>query len=253
MIHGAVTWAGSFALDRQGEALTPNRSMPYLPEEPMAIVPSISSRADSPGDARHPTVSIVSVNYNGGRYLERFLESVLAIDYPSPCYGVVLVDNASTDGSTSLVRARFPRVHLVEAGSNLGFAGGCNLGMRAAASDYVALVNNDTVVEPAWLRELVDVAESDAHIGLVGSKLLFLTPFLDLRLEVLPEGLEASSGVPALELLEARTLGCDYDKLLIPAVTSGRATTASEPSTRWRVPRAWPSPSPRQIPRPASC
>ena len=97
----------------------------------------------------------------------------------------------------------------------MGFAGGCNLGIQAAASEYVALVNNDTMVEPGWLRELVEVAESDPRIGLVGSKLLFLTPFLDLGLEVLPEGSEAPSSVPALDLLEARALGCDYDKLII--------------------------------------
>ena len=215
MIHRAVAWADSSGRASRREALTADRGMLYLPDEPMAIVPSVSSRVDSPGDARHPTVSIVTVNYNGRRYLERFLESVLAIDYPRLRYGVVLVDNASTDGSAPLVRARFPGVRVVDAGGNLGFAGGCNLGIRAAASDYVALVNNDTVVEAGWLRELVDVAESDPHIGLVGSKLLFLTPFLDLGLEMLPDGVEPPGGAAALELLEARAIGCDYDKLII--------------------------------------
>jgi GT2 family glycosyltransferase len=167
-----------------------------------------------PGDGRHPTVSIVSVNYNGGRYLERFLQSVLAIDYPPSCYRVVLVDNASTDGSAALVRGTFPQVHLLQTGTNLGFAGGCNLGMRATASDYVVLVNNDTVVESHWLRALVEVAESDPRVGLVGSKLLFLTPFLDVALDAaLPDG----PGDAALVLHEARVAGCDYDKLFFRA------------------------------------
>lgn len=169
-----------------------------------------------PGDGRHPTVSVVSVNYNGRRYLKRFLQSVLALDYPPACCRVAVVDNASTDGSVELLRGQFPQVCLVEAGSNLGFAGGCNLGIRATASDYVALVNNDTVVEPNWLRTLVEVAESDPRVGLVGSKILFLTPFLDVGLETLVAGSSVSEA-PALLLHEARVVGCDYDKLVIRA------------------------------------
>jgi GT2 family glycosyltransferase len=161
----------------------------------------------------------VTVNYNGRRYLERFLQSVLALDYPAACYRVAVVDNASTDGSVELLRGQFPQVCLVEAGSNLGFAGGCNLGIRATAGDYVALVNNDTVVEPNWLRPLVEVAESDSRVGLVGSKILFLTPFLDVGLETLVAGVAESSvsGAPALLLHDARVVGCDYDKLVVRA------------------------------------
>ena len=181
--------------------------------------PGVSPPVDPPGDGAHPTVSVVSLNYNGRRYLERFLRSVLALAYPPPCYRVVIVDNASTDGSVELVRERFPQVRIVEAGRNLGFAGGCNLGIRATRSDYVALVNNDTVVERDWLRSLVEVAESDPRIGLVGSKLLFLTPFLDLGLEALAGGRVGPSvpGAPALVLHEARVAGCDYDKLMFRA------------------------------------
>ena len=177
------------------------------------------SRVDPAGDGRRPTVSVVSVNYNGRMYLERFLRSVLALDYPPSRYRVVLVDNASTDGSVELVRERFPQVRLVEASSNLGFAGGCNLGIRATTSDYVALVNNDTAVEPSWLRSLVEVAESDPRIGMVGSKILFLTPFLDVGLEALVDGPDASSGLgaPAVVLQEAQVVGCDYDKLIFRA------------------------------------
>ena len=171
------------------------------------------------GDGRHPTVSIVSVNFNGRRYLEDFLQSVLAIDYPPSCYRLVLVDNASTDGSAAFVRDTFPQVHLLQPGTNLGFAGGCNLGIRATTSDYVVLVNNDTVVESGWLRALVQVAESDPRVGLVGSKLLFLTRFLDVALDALvpdaavPDG----PGGAALMLHEARVVDCDYDKLIFRA------------------------------------
>src|SRR5215467_10835515 len=62
--------------------------------EPMDDV-RVSSAVDAPGGGRLPTVSVVTVNYNGRRYLERFLESLFAIEYPSQCYQVVFVDNAS--------------------------------------------------------------------------------------------------------------------------------------------------------------
>jgi GT2 family glycosyltransferase len=172
------------------------------------------------GDGYNPTVSIVSVNYNGRKYLDSFLRSLLAIDYPPACYRVVLVDNASTDYSMDLVRSRFPAVRIVQSAENLGFAGGCNLGIRMSKSDYVALVNNDTVVDRMWLRSLVEVAESDRRIGLVGSKMLFLTPFLDLGLEAVtadpePGGLTARGG--AVLLHEVRVVGCDYDKVVFRA------------------------------------
>jgi GT2 family glycosyltransferase len=181
-----------------------------------SAAPSGLASPNPPGDGRHPTVSIVSVNFNGRRYLERFLRSLLAIDYPPSCYRLVLVDNASTDGSAAFVRETFPNVHVLQTGTNLGFAGGCNLGIRTTRSDYVVLVNNDTVVESQWLRALVEVAESDPQVGLVGSKLVFLTRFLDVALDTdaaVPNGPRGA----ALMLHEARMTGCDYDKLIFHA------------------------------------
>src|SRR5207249_1617174 len=99
------------------------------------------------------------------------------------------------------------------------------------------LVNNDTVVESGWLRGLVDVAESDPRAGLVGSKLLFLTPFLDVALDTLP--LDAGvpngpEGATALMLHDARVVGCDYDKLMIRA---GSADVSGRNLPRARGPR----------------
>src|SRR5262249_1484405 len=146
-----------------------------------------------------------------------------------------------------LVQDTFPDVRIVRAGENLGFAGGCNLGIRASRSDYVALVNNDTVVEPSWLRHLVEVAESDSRIGLVGSKMLFLTPFLDLGLEAASTdaGPSIAPGAAALHLHEVRVLGCDYDKLIfragrisMGADDEGRPVHALASSARLAVPVA---------------
>jgi hypothetical protein len=116
-------------------------------------------------------VSVIIVNLNGKRYLERCLSTVLAQRYPS--FEVVLVDNGSTDGSVALVRERFPEVRVIENGANLGFAAANNIGIRATESPYVATLNNDTWVEPDWLETLVEVMESDPRIGICASKMLF--------------------------------------------------------------------------------
>jgi len=116
-------------------------------------------------------VSVVIVNLNGERYLERCLSTVLAQRYPN--FEVVLVDNGSTDGSVALVRERFPEVRVIENGTNLGFAKANNVGIRASDGAYVATLNNDTWVEPDWLETLVEVMESDPQIGICASKMLF--------------------------------------------------------------------------------
>jgi hypothetical protein len=116
-------------------------------------------------------VSIIILNFNGRHYLERCLTSVLAQTYPN--FEVLLVDNGSTDGSIELVREQFPAVRLIEAGENLGFAKGNNVGILATDTPLVATLNNDTWVEPDWLTQLVRVMETDARIGTCASKMVF--------------------------------------------------------------------------------
>lgn len=116
-------------------------------------------------------VTIIIVNFNGQRYLERCLTSALALTYPS--FEVILVDNGSSDGSVALVREKFPSVQVIEAGQNLGFAKGNNVGIQATDAPLVATLNNDTWVEPDWLSQLVEVMESDPNIGTCASKMLF--------------------------------------------------------------------------------
>lgn len=119
---------------------------------------------------RPPRVWIVLLNWNGWRDTLRCLKSLQALDYPN--YHIVLVDNGSQDESIRELRRAHPKLHLIEAGRNLGFGGGNNLGMRAALearADYVWLLNTDTVVDPSALTELVSTAESAPDIGAVGS------------------------------------------------------------------------------------
>jgi GT2 family glycosyltransferase len=114
--------------------------------------------------------SIIIVNYNGKKFLSDCLSSVLNQSYKN--YEVILVDNASVDGSVNFVKKNFPSVKIIQSKRNLGFAGGNNLGIKASKGDYIVLLNFDTIVKPNWLEELIKAAESNSQVGIVGSKLL---------------------------------------------------------------------------------
>lgn len=107
-------------------------------------------------------VSFVIVNYNGARWLERCLASLFAQRDAS--FEVILVDNASTDGSGGWAAEHFPRVRLVSSETNVGFAAGTNLGIRAAQGEAIATLNTDTYVESDYLAQL-SAPLSDARVG----------------------------------------------------------------------------------------
>ncbi len=127
-------------------------------------------------DDSRPLCSIILVNYNGRHLLDACLNALFLQSGPS--FEVILVDNDSSDGSVGYVRERFPKARLVEAGRNLGFAGGNNLGVEKARGQLIALLNNDTVVEPAWLAGLVSASEPD-DVAIVSS--LVLTEGIPVR------------------------------------------------------------------------
>jgi hypothetical protein len=86
---------------------------------------------------------------------------------------VILVDNASTDGSVDYIRERFPNVEMLVNPENLGVAGGRNCGFRKAVqcrSNYILSLDNDAYINPSLIEELVTVAESDIRIGILGPK-----------------------------------------------------------------------------------
>ena len=124
-------------------------------------------------ESEPPLVSAVVVNWNGADYLETCLASLFAQTWPH--LEIIVVDNGSSDGSLALLHARYhARVTLIESPVNLGFAGGNNVGIRAAKGAYVALLNNDAVAHPDWIRALVEAAEADPRIGMCASKVLVL-------------------------------------------------------------------------------
>lgn len=113
--------------------------------------------------------SVIVLAWNGTNHLEACLESLLAQDETG--FELIVVDNGSTDGSADLVAERFPAARLLRNEQNLGFAGGCNVGLRAAQGEVLVLLNQDMVVEPGWLAALVK-ALTDEEVGIVGAKLL---------------------------------------------------------------------------------
>ncbi len=118
---------------------------------------------------QYPLVCVIVLNYNGRRHLAYCLPSLLATEYPS--MHLLLVDNASQDGSTAWVREHFPQVEIIESAVNRGWAVGNNLGIaraRELGARYAALVNNDVRVHPAWLKAAVQAAEANRRIGIVG-------------------------------------------------------------------------------------
>jgi GT2 family glycosyltransferase len=82
------------------------------------------------------------------------------------------VDNASEDGSQAFVKEHYPEVRLIELAENRGFAGACNIGMAAAQADIVALLNNDTEVEPGWAAALVAGFEQFPDAGMIASRMM---------------------------------------------------------------------------------
>jgi len=115
-------------------------------------------------------VSVVILNWNGWRDTLDCLTSLQALDYEDR--DIVVVDNASTNDSVQRIQESFPAIKVIQTHQNLGFAGGCNAGIRHAfANDaqYVWLLNNDTKVDCGALRTMVELAETDPRIGAVGS------------------------------------------------------------------------------------
>ena len=119
-----------------------------------------------------PLVSVIILNYNCRRYIERCLAAVRAISYPN--LEVIVVDNASSDGSADLVGQKYPFVQLLRNSENLGFAAGNNVGISKAKGDYVFLLNPDTEVDPMCVKWLVEVMSQNPEIGVCGAKILTL-------------------------------------------------------------------------------
>lgn len=115
-------------------------------------------------------VSVVVVNYRGAEDTIACLDGMRDLDYPE--LEVIVVDNASGDGSAESIAARFPDAKVLALEENTGFAGGCNHGAHQASGQYIAFLNNDARPDPRWLRTAVDTLHADTSIACVASKVL---------------------------------------------------------------------------------
>lgn len=121
-----------------------------------------------------PNVTAVVVNWNGVDCIGPCLETLLASDYDN--LSVIVVDNASTDGSPELVRGRFPGVRLIETGVNDGYAAGANVGLAAAAddeADFAFVLNNDVEFDRGCVSALVRAAVERGDAGLLGPMIYY--------------------------------------------------------------------------------
>lgn len=119
---------------------------------------------------KSPFVSVIVLNYNGIEYIANCLDSILKNNYEN--FELIVVDNASTDGSLKTAQERFgsnPKIRIIASPTNLGFSGGNNLGFEQSKGEYVVFVNNDTTVPSDWLAPLVEAMENDPAIGIAQS------------------------------------------------------------------------------------
>jgi GT2 family glycosyltransferase len=133
-----------------------------------------TTMSSPPTTSADPLVAIVLLNWNGKTVTLDCLASLRAIHYER--MRIVLVDNGSTDGSVEVIRRDYPEVELLEMGTNLGFARGANIGMRYAldhGADMLLLLNNDTVVDPDFLRYMVEALKTNPSLGLVAPKIYY--------------------------------------------------------------------------------
>ena len=161
---------------------------------------------------------MIVVCTNELRHLVRCLPSLLVQDHPS--YEIIVVDNASSDGSNEYVRSlqtEHPQLRLITNEENLGYAGANNVGFADTAADVVVVLNPDTEAEPDWLSELTRVFDN-AEIGLATSKIVMMNDRNRLN--------ACGNDMSVLSLVVCRGLGrpaTEFDELTDVAAVSGAA------------------------------
>jgi hypothetical protein len=120
------------------------------------------------------TTAIVLLNWNSGDMTAECIRSLLKMNAKD--YAIIVVDNGSKDGSAAYLREQFPEITVLAQDHNLGFAAGCNVGMKLALEwgvEFVLPLNNDTVVDPDFLAELQRTAHEHPQAGMISPKIYF--------------------------------------------------------------------------------
>jgi len=170
-----------------------------------------------------PRLSIIIVSYNSQRDIDVALQ---ALTQPAPLvsHDILVIDNASTDGTPAALRARWPSVRVIEAGANLGFAKANNRGIRETSSELVLLLNPDTRVPPGAVDRLVALRDERPDVAIVGPRTVdgrgraelsfgtMMAPLTELRQKVLVRGNDV--GLPvitaAVDRMTKRTREVDW-------------------------------------------
>jgi len=118
-----------------------------------------------------PEISIVIVNWNTRKLLKNCLQSIASVK-TSRDSEIIIVDNGSNDGSSEMCRKVFPKVRLIENGSNLGFGQANNQGILSSKAELVLLLNSDTIVLPNSIEKMIEPMHKDSSIGVLGCRLI---------------------------------------------------------------------------------
>jgi len=158
-----------------------------------------------------PVIFAVILTYNHYSDTEECLESLIRSDYQN--MKIVLVDNGSSDGTPTKVRELYPQIRVIENGQNMGVPAGYNVGFQYAlknGADYILMLNNDTVIQPNMVSQLLQVAEQDPNIGIVMPKVLYYGS----DNEVWSSGGRNRSFPPAILLLDKSNLENDQTRMI---------------------------------------
>ncbi len=121
-------------------------------------------------DEQSPLVSLVTLNFNGLRFLKDLFDSIRQVTYPN--LEIIMVDNDSSDESVHFVRENYPEVKIIRNVENLMYAGGNNEGLKVAAGKYICLINNDVDVDPGFIEPIVEAFETRERLGAAQPKIL---------------------------------------------------------------------------------
>lgn len=157
---------------------------------------------------RDPAVSVILVNFRGADDTIVAARAVHALSSDSLPVEVIIVENGSEDGSLERLRSAVPFAHIIDAGANLGFAGGCNLGARHARGGILGFLNNDARPDVAWISAAVGRFDEDPRIGAVASKVVDWEgeriDFVDAALTWFGMGYKPGTGEPLGSVDEAQ-------------------------------------------------
>lgn len=120
----------------------------------------------------YPSISVIILTYNGERYIEALLESLSDQSFPKEQLEIIVVDNASTDNTLSIIQTKYPHIQKVALKKNVGFACGNNLGLQYAQHDFLVFLNQDTLCHRDWLRGLTAAMHDSGDIAVCTSNII---------------------------------------------------------------------------------